>query len=308
MQRKKNIRLIISLAVLLVVTGLLFWSGDADRAFVVDKTLFRTEVTAVNKVTLESPSGTVTLTYNGSSWKVNENHATDPDMIDVLFATIQQAEPRKPVAAALSDSIAASLKQHGVKVSLYAGDQLQKTFYAGGNAQKNIAYFLLPDGVPYVTIIPGYRVYTAGIFELQEAGWKDKHVFGFNWRNFQSLEVQFPADRKFNFKVAMTKEFFGIEGIQADTSRLNTFLDHVSLLTVDQYSSETGVADSLLTLSPKMIVRVTDIAKREYELKIFAAREPGGMIYGLIGDSQVAFFDPQKIVPLIRPKEFFIRK
>ena len=58
------------------------------------------------KFRLNLRTGNVTLKYNGSRWKVNDEFNADPIMIDVLFATLQQAEPRRPLAASLKDSVA----------------------------------------------------------------------------------------------------------------------------------------------------------------------------------------------------------
>lgn len=307
MQKKKNITLIVSLVVLLGVTGVLLWTGDRTGTVEVDQTLFRVDATKVNRVTLHSSRDTIDLNFDGARWTLNGQFAVDPNMIDVLFATIQQAVPRKPVAAALADSIKLSLQKEGVKVSLFVDNALAKVFYAGGNAQKTSAYFQLQDGVPYVVVIPGYRVYTSGIFELKASGWKQKYVFGFNWRNFHRLEAEFPANHAFDFKVLMNKEYFGVEGLaKADTAKLNTFLDQVSLLTVDQYEDSQIVTDSLSALKPTMVIKVYDIAKREFGLRIFAPASPGGDVYGLIDEKQAAVFNFQKISPLIRPKEFFI--
>lgn len=307
MQKRKNIMLIISLVVLLGITGVLLWRGNREGTLDVDQTLFRVDATRINKVTLYSKGDTVELNFDGSRWTLNDSYAVDPNMVDVLFATIQQAVPRKPVAAALSDSIRTSLKEEGVRVSLFADDELQKEFYAGGNAQKTVAYFQLPEGIPYTVVIPGYRVYTSGIFELKPSGWKQKYVFGFNWRNFQRLEAEFPAKRAGDFTVSMNKEYFGIEGMaKADTAKLNTFLDQVSLLTVDQYDDDPAITDSLKALNPSMVIRVYDIAKREYSLRIFSPAKAGDDVYGVIGDQQAAIFNFRKISPIIRPREFFV--
>jgi hypothetical protein len=307
MQKQKNIILMVSLVVMLGVTGVLLWTGDQSGTLEIDQTLFRVDVTKVNKVMLTSTRDTIELDYDGARWQLNGEFAVDPNMVDVLFATIQQAIPRKTVAAALADSVTDALQKNGVRVSLFVDGQLQKEFYAGGNVQKTSAYFQLPNGIPYTVVIPGYRVYTSGIFELRESGWKQKYVFGFNWRNFQRLEAEFPANHSFDFKVLMSKEYFGIEGVaQADTAKLNTFLDQVSLLTVDQYEDDRKVTDSLSTLRPSMVIRVYDIAKREFSLQIFSPAKAGGDVYGLIGGKQAAIFNFQKISPLIRPKEFFI--
>jgi hypothetical protein len=310
MQRRKNILLIASLVMMSLLIAFLLWTEDNNRALEVDKGLFRVnDFKTISKVVLESPTSKIELTYNGSKWKLNGEAEADRNMIDVLFATLQKAEPKRPLTSIEADSISRQLEKHGTRVSLFAGDRLEKEFYAGGNPTKTLAYFKLKDDKPYIVTIPGYRVYTAGIFELPSSGWRDKFVFGFNWRNFQELEARFPKDPAKNFKISMGRDYFGIEGIsKIDTARLNTFLDQVSLLTADQFTEGSAI-DSLKGQSPVMIIKVLDIAKREYVLSIFPSRDgKRDFIMGLIGDTQAALFDARKITPLIRPREFFAGK
>ena len=153
----------------------------------------------MSQVTLQSDAVTISLEFNGGRWSVNEKYSADPAMIEVLFATLQQAEPKRPLAVSQSDSIASHLRKEGVKVSLLSNGSLVKTFFAGGNTARNQAYFLGEDEkVPYLMNIPGYRVYVSGIFELDESGWREKRVFAFNWRNFQQLEASFPKRKTDN--------------------------------------------------------------------------------------------------------------
>ena len=95
MQQKTNIRLLISLCVLIIITALLiFLFNRTDN--VVDKTVFRiADLRSVDKVVLEHDSSKVELKLDASGrWKVNDQLA-DRSMIDVLFATLQQAEPKR---------------------------------------------------------------------------------------------------------------------------------------------------------------------------------------------------------------------
>ena len=156
--------------------------------------------------------------------------------------------------------------------------------------------------------IPGYRVYVAGIFEMKESGWRDKYVFGFNWQNFKRLEAQFLQTPSENFIVSMGKGYLGIQDLaEVDTATLNTFLDNVSLLTVDEYKTEPGLRDSLLNVKPFMQLIVTDIGNRAYQLRLFIS-EKQTHAWGIIQDSQVAIFSRRKIQPLLRPKSFFKKK
>lgn len=308
MQEKKNKRLLISLTVLIALIVVFYWRGSDSGAEKINKEIFLVEdYQTIDKVVLESGSEKTELKFNGTRWKVNEKLDADRNMISVLFATLQQARPKRKVSSQIEDSLKTQAKNHGVKVSLFAGQSLEKTFYAGGNANKTQAYFVDPESDEiYIMEIPGYRVYVSGILELDENGWRDKYVFNFNWQNFSGLEVRFPDKSAENFNVFVTKERFGIEGMEADTSKLSNFLDAVAFLTADRFGNDDVLADSLTKAKPVMEIIVKDIANRNYNLKVF---RPGTTeVTALVPENQLAFFNPRKIQPIIRPKSFFRKR
>ena len=310
MQKTRNKRRLLLLVVLTALTLLVFWWIQPENRLDVEKDIFQVEdLSTISKVELVSDSGKVSLAYDGGRWLVNDSLPADPAMIRVLFATLQQAVPKRGVTRASRDSILRQIVDAGVKVTLYAGDQLEKEFFAGGNPGKTQAYFAdSSSGHVYVMNIPGYRVYVSGILELGENGWRDKFVFNFNWRNFKTLEVRFPETPSENFKVSMQGQLFGIEGMQkADTAKLNTFLDELSLLAVNEYVSGKKLADSLARVQPEVEFLITDIGNRTYRLGIYENTD-GRSIWGLIGGRQVAVFDRRKIQGLVRQKSFFNQK
>jgi hypothetical protein len=308
MQEKRNKRLFIILIVLLSSTVAAYWVTQGRESGAVDKNLFREyDLKTINEVLLESSSGKISLKYAGARWKVNDQYYANPDMIEVLFATLQQAEPKRPVATLIKDSVANALQSKGVKVSLIADENLQDVFYSGGNAAKTQAFFMDDqEKLPYLMTIPGYRVYVSGIFELGETGWRDKFVFGFNWRNFQSLEVTFPKKPADDFTVAMQNNFFSVQGLaKVDTTRLNDYLDDISLLTVDEYIETNPALDSVATLLPMFKISVRDIGKKEYTLRIYPPIDKREKFPGLINDTQWALFEKTRVSGLIRPRNFF---
>jgi len=324
MQKKKNIRLAVSLVLLMLITLGVYWYGAQPAAARVDPRLFRVDdVKQIDHVVLESPAGKVELTYSDPRWTVDGAFTADRNMIDVLMATLLQAAPTRPIAAALADSVGQVIEHQGVKVTLGAGGQTLKTFYAGGTPDKRTAYFKEPDGTAYVMAIPGYRVYVSGIFELDASGWRDKYVFGFNWRNFKQLQTTFPAHPQEDFQVALDKKYFGIPGIaQVDTAKLNTYLDRISLLTVERYETNPALADSLERVRPEVIILVSDIANRTYTLRLFRPMGAQSTVHGprstavsakdnvpgLVGEGQVAWFTPQQVADLVRPRSYFPAK
>lgn len=309
MQEKRNKRLAIIFVVLCCVTTVSFFIGRTDGSVDVDKTLFKDfDLQEIDQVLLESKEGTVVLNFNGTKWLVNEQFNADAAMIQILFATLQQAEPKRPVSPSIRDSVSRELKREGVKVSLFTSGIKEIAFYVGGNTRKTQAIFCPESSdTPYIMSIPGYRVYVSGIFELPENDWKDKLVFGFNWRNFESLEARFPESSEQGFKVSMRDNYFGIEGMaSADTAKLNQFLDDVSLLTASEYLNEPIFSDSLSRPSASMIITVRDIAQRAYTLELYRYADSGQGVPGLINGKEWAVFAPSKIDEIFRERPFFV--
>ena len=308
MQERINKRRFILLAVLTLVTLVVFWWLQPENRLDIDQNIFRVDdLSSVSRVELASESSVVSLAFDGGQWRVNDRFDADANMIRVLFATLQQAVPKRAVASTRRDSVFHGLSESGVKVSLYSGDELRKQFYAGGNAARTQALFADPASQDvYVMSIPGYRVYVSGILELREQGWRDKFVFGFNWRNFRSLDVEFPEKPSENFNVSMSKDYFGIRGMNADTAKLNTFLDNLSLLIVEEYVLEPKLTDSLQKVKPRVQFLVTDIGNRTYRLRLYQPESRS--VLGLVQDSQAAVFEAGKIQPLLKPKSFFNKK
>jgi Domain of unknown function (DUF4340) len=310
MQEKRNVRLLILLGVLTTITIGVFFMLNTNTSTVVDKALFKlSDYSTIDKVILEKGNKTIELKFEGARWKVNDQLA-DRSMIDVLFATLQQVEPKRPVAESLGDSLAALLDTNGVMIKLFEGDNLLKKFIAGGNATKTQAYFKYPEEVDaYVMVIPGYRVYASGIFELEEYGWKDRYVFNFNWRNFKSLKASFPNTPQSDFEVAMGKSYFEILGTTAvDTTKLNDFLDIISLVEVDQYVDQEEIIgyDSLLAAKPLMKVEVSDISGKTYSLSLYD--QPNlPQVLGLIQGTYPAYLDKKKMKGLLKEKAWFMK-
>lgn len=308
MLEKRNKSLFILLVALVVTTSGVFWFGTKPEQTPVDKEIFKHfDLANIDEIRLTSPADTVVLKYSGSRWFVNELFPADRSMIDVLFATLQQAEPRRPVAASLRDSLATGLQQRGVKVELFTSGEIQQTFFAGGSQTRNQAYFLdAVSGLSYLMTIPGYRVYVAGIFELDESGWRDKFVFGFNWRNFQRLKLNYSRNSSDDFEVAMGNNYFSVLGIvKVDTTKVNDFLDHVSLLTVMDYVPADRTLDSLGGEMPQATILVEDVARNEYRLELYRPTAASRTYHGRINGKQWATFEKSGIEEIVRPRSFF---
>jgi hypothetical protein len=304
-RNKRSLLVLVTLIGLCVATFFLIRQSDRPA---VDKSTFRDfDSETVDKIRIESADDTVELTFENSRWKVNKEYPADRNLVTLLFATIKQAEPKRELNA--NDTTVNPIEKSGSKVTLYASGQPVRNFIAAGNSSKTQSLFKdSKTGKVYVMSIPGYRVYVSGIFELKTGGWRDKFVFGsFNWRNFQSLEARFPEKPSENFKVqAEGTGIFGITGIKTDTSRLNTFLDDVSLLAVDDYLESSQLRDSLTQVKPFLQLIITDIASKQQTLSVYRESKRG--VLGFLESNQPVLFNPERVRNIVRPKSYFVQK
>ncbi len=310
MQEKKNIRLLISLFAISGLCILVFFGGRRERAEV-DKNLFRVEdQTQISKIVLSTPGKNqeVEIRFDGTRWMVNNSFEADNQLITVFFATLLQAEPKRPVAEALQDSIANRLEQQGIRVKLFEGEQLVKDFWVSGNDQRTETYFQLAgDKTSYLVTIPGYRVFVASLFELSEAEWRDKRIFNFNWANFKSLKAQFARQPNEDFTISFSNGLYGIVEVEvADTTKLSNFLESVFNLEADQFNTKPSARyDSLLKTTPAYSITIMDIANRTYQLEVFPPLKGEQVILGRLNDNLSALFSPKQIAQISRKRSYF---
>jgi Domain of unknown function (DUF4340) len=303
MREKRNKILTVSLLLLVcILVGIVFIKTN-NKNTLVDKNIFNVpDSKVIDRIQLLSLQDTVTLTYNSSRWLVNDIEQADRGMIDVLFATIVQAEPKRLIKGNQADSLLDQLNKSGVTVSLYQQETLVKQFLAGGNKRKTQAYFKDETNQVYAVNIPGYRVYTSGIFEQTSTDWFDKFVFAFNWVNFKKLTVHYPSRKENNFEVQLNDRVFKIAGLVTDTTKLNDFLDAVSFLTVDEYAAtKTDSVDQ-----HEVTITVTDLSDRSYTLNI-TTQVKAGKILCFVKNNQPAWIDARKLIRLRKNRQFFAK-
>jgi hypothetical protein len=310
MQERKNKLLALSLILLLLTTTAAFYFVAREADDGVDQSIFRIEgLETVDSVELESPRGKAVLRFDGAKWTVNSRYRADAQMIEVLFATLAQVTPKRPLSENLRDSTAEELTHNGTRVALFAGEVLKKEFYVGGNPQKSEAYFHSPSDGPFVMTIPGYRVYVAGVFELDEAGWRDKQVFRFNQRNFRNLTTTFHKDADQSFVITYDDQDFQIPGLaDPDTTRIFDYLDGVALLKAEELylGGDRTWVDSLLAVPPSFTIEVSDTQGRKSRLVIYPPLARQAQVVGRMGD-EAALFQKKDIIRIAKKKSYFLK-
>jgi hypothetical protein len=303
MQSKRNKILTGTLVALVLITIGVYFGIRQEQRLTSDLFIKDVAFDRIDGVAFSSSQQTIDIQYSGNKWRINDTYDADRNMIDLLFATLQQVVAKRSITGNLKDSLKTHLEEQGVRVSLLEQGRVIKTFYVGGNAQKSTAYFREEgsDAI-WVGVIPGYRVYTAGIFELGLKDWRDRLVFNFNWENFKGLSVDFPSSDD-GMDVTLTGNNLQVAQIQqVDTAKLYPFMDAVAFLAVDQFID----VDSASIQSDSWIftIKIEDIAKRVYTLQLYP--QPGTQNYlGLINGKDWAVLGKNKVLEIKHPRSYF---
>lgn len=305
-QRRKNIRLLILLGVLLVVTLVLILFTGRDRdALDVPRDLFAYGATETIDMAV---IGTDTLRYNGSYWTVNGKYKADPQRVEVFFAIARQIQVRRQASRVQVDSLNRTLEQQGIPVRLFASGSMVREYLVWGDPSRGMTWLRDPDGeMPYLAEIPGYRSYLGGIFTLDENGWRYPIVLDINWQNLQGVTVTYPGKEAASFEVAYSDGFYGVTGMaETDSSRLTDFLDNLSLLYVNDYlnPAEIDQYDSLFRDQEAHIV-VEDVGRNQHVVDVFGKVPGRDEILVRIDSADVGLSDYGKMKTLLKPRQFF---
>lgn len=225
MQKQKNIKLILSLGIIITIIGLLDFFKNSDNGLSVNKRKFTLDQqTVITDVNLTSITQKNILSYDNKTWVVNNKYEVDPNMRDVFFSVLSQLEIRKKVSNSRNDSIADIIKKQGVQVVISNNQYVVKEYYIWGDSELQKSFLMNEQGKCFVVHIPGYRSYVAGIFEVPENDWRSRRVFTALFTNLNSLEINYPEEEiEFNYK----NNFFEISGMRADSAQLITSLENL---------------------------------------------------------------------------------
>jgi hypothetical protein len=308
MQEKKNKGLVISMvAMIIAIVALWFFAFRESKIEVDEEALVVNDLSNVDRVEMESSRGKVVLRYDGSKWVVNDQYPVDRRSIQVLFGTVENVRPRRPVSDNKQEEVIKALRESGTTVRFFVKDAEVKSYLVGGNPQKPEAWFQVDDGDPMIVNIPGYRVYASGVFEQNMNDWRDKRVFAFNWRNFKSLTTTFVKDPAETFTITGKGNFFSVAGMNpVDTARVNTYLDDVSLLVGDSFYTmgQRPRIDSLLAGPISFDVVVTDVGDNAFRLEVFPPLRSESNVFGRV-NGEYMVFPRSEMVRIAKKKSWF---
>lgn len=202
---KKNRLTLIAFVALAACAVWLIWSRSASTLKGELRDFAYPDTASINRIFLADRQGNRSdlVRQPEGTWRVNDKYDVRPDMINNLLKTICQVEVRSPVGKNLYNNTMKLMAARSVKVEIYAGDDVLKTYYVGHPTADNLGTFMYMEGsiVPFITHIPGFDGFLSTRYVTAETEWRDRSVYRYDPRKITVVEVRDLARPERSFRM-----------------------------------------------------------------------------------------------------------
>ena len=234
-------------------------------------------------------------------WQLNNTYRADPQLVALLRSVLHNVEVKRPVASNQQQEVERYLLENGSQVRIYGIDGLLQEFYAGGNEQEQISYFM-KKGTAYVMELPGYANYISGIFFLNEGNLRNRTLFASNYLNLQEIRVEYPQAEQ-DVRIEYDGKRLQVEGVpQPDSTQLLGFLSLFENLQAVGYVNprEYPELDSLMQQDPIAEITVTDLLNPDgKQLQIYPPAPEGRYRLGYLPAQQQAVLLDERLARML---------
>ena len=162
------------------------------------------QVDHVDRIQLVYRDGSIAdLKKQSDHWTLNDSlYAWDPP-INTLLETMARMRVRFIPTEASRPTILADLATQSVKVNVFEGGKMNRTFYIGGvtEDEQGTYYMAEPDGIPLVIDIPGWQGALRSRFVMGINDWRDRYLMHYTKDEVHTLDVQYPQNQTSGFKM-----------------------------------------------------------------------------------------------------------
>lgn len=260
---KKN-RLFLLLIAVIALGGLAYYSLSTKTTSTLNATDSKFNVldtASLTKIFLAHKDGRKnTLTKQGKIWLINNKTIADGGLVRLLLNGIHDIAVKRPVSSTERKEVIRSIATQHIKVELYTGESLLKTFYVGQEMDNYTGTILLMEGSeqPYVGHIPGFEGILTQRFDVKELDWRDKHIFRTNPSILQKVAINFPNNPEASFFLTYDKGNFAISNLpQADSLKTQRFLQELAKASIESWvNPDMATLDSILKVKPMLVINL----------------------------------------------------
>lgn len=299
---KKNWSLLIILLVLTGILGILMNRKGATTSLEVDEELFAVQDTAaIERIELQQPDGTIQLLEREpTGWQLNDVYQADEQLMQLLLSVLHNVEVKRPVARSQQEEVVDNLQTKGIQVRVYGAGGLREAFYAGGNPERQLSYFM-QDNQPYVMELTGYATYISGIFNLSQENLRDKTIISSNYLNMQQVLIEYPE--KENVLISFDGGELEVEGVQQpDSAQLLGFLSLFEDLQAVGYVNPQEYPELNKLMQQQVVAEITVTTLQHpngKRLQIYGPTADGRFRLGYLPEEQQAFLLDERLARML---------
>mgnify|MGYP000097273297 CR=1 FL=1 len=309
-QKKKNMRLLIVLAFLVLVSLALKFFPSNQKTTIENYAEFQIEDTAaVNKITIKSDQLDNVLLRTDSGWVINGSHKADENIMMVLLSVMKKVEIVRSVGTTQEHDISEQLDNEGILAQFYEGSELVQSFTAGANENQTMSIFQSKDDEYYVVQIPGYESFITGIFQISAIDWRNRLLVSVGPTTLNAMGIEYFQEPEESYEIEIEGNFPSIDGIEnLDTLALMDYLDQFQYFQADQFIEPHSepVYDSLSATQPWVKFTFDNFnLTGGPSITFFPQIKGDAFILGITRENQWALFSYNRISAIFKKKSAF---
>lgn len=299
---------------LLILSVILHFAGKKKTISATNKALFSiADTTQIQSLNINADGQNIAVVRGENQWMLNDKYKADPQLIYLFQRILQAVETQRPVSQSNFDVIRSELETTGQKVEITMADGSTRTFYVGGSQAKTTAYFANEDlSQIFIVVIPGYKTYVSGIFELTLNQWRDRTLFNSSWRTLQNLNIDYNQQNKQDLDISFDGQFLSVKDVNnLDTAAMMNYLQPLENFQLNDYLEQGSFPryDSLLATTPLAKITVRDIDEsNNLDLTVFR-KIKGERFYLLVNDAmEMIVVDQGRMNKILAQPSAFMRQ
>lgn len=167
------------------------------------------EIGKVTKIVMKNTKQQqIVLSRQGDQWLVNEKYPVRQELMSILLNTISRVTSLSSVPKRAHDHVIRQLMTDHVKVQIFAGDNVLKTYYVGEETTNGRGTYMLLESEhenekrPHITYVPGYQGFLTPIYaNMDEDTWRSRVVFAYTEQDIEQLTVKYFENDKASFRI-----------------------------------------------------------------------------------------------------------
>jgi Domain of unknown function (DUF4340) len=247
--------------------------------------------TLVTKIRMTDRTGKqAILEKTKGSWMINGRYKARQSSADLLVETIRRVTVKYIPSNAAVPRMMESLASLGIRVDMFNGDEIIKTWYVGGVTPDDRGTYFLMEGSkqPYVAHIPSEESELRPRFILIEEEWRDRTVFEEKPEEIAAISIEYPQYQAFSFNLTKVEKgeyqvtpFYPNQPVIKKTlarGKAESYLLMYEKLVAEGFENTNYRRDSVLSLVPfaSVTVKKTDGTSKNVRFYPMYARDIDG--------------------------------